>query len=429
MVDILRKRDFRSLAFIALSVIVLAIYSLIDYSFFAIFADLITIFLALMIFIIALYSKEYTKESSLLYVGMAYMSLAFLDFANLVNYGGLNGLQNNLNAQGQLWIAARATEGFILYYAFSKASWKREFDFKFLFASFSITTFIILSLVLLNGYMPKIYSIEEGYNLYKYFLDFLVIVMFVVALVTISKNEKRVYNKTVLIIAISFKIIAEIIFVFETGENGILEASRYITKYISYVFLFLVFVKELLQRPFENIFMAFKKKEVELIELSKRDSLTGLYNHSTSYEILKETILKNKELNVEFCLMMIDIDDFKALNDKNGHVIGDEILSEIGKIFLSCEGPIIMAGRYGGDEFIALFDDCNTQKAIKIVSRIFERIDELSSRIGIGVTLSIGIAKSKKEFSAKDLVKDADLQLYKAKSLGKNTYCINTKSE
>ncbi len=423
------KKDIRSLLFIASSVIVLVFSAIINYYFFTVFAELVSIFLALMIFIIAFYSKEYTKDSNLLYVGIAYLSLAFLDFMHLVNDGGFINLQNNLNAQGQLWIAARATEGFILYYAFSKASWKRRFNFNFLFVSFSISTLVILSLVMLNDYMPKIYTVEGGYNLYKYFLDFSIIAMFIVAIYTIYKNEKRVYNKTILIIAISFKIVAEIIFIFETGNPGTLEASRYIVKYVSFVFLFIVFVKELLQRPFDNIFIAFQKKEIELTELTRRDSLTGLYNHSTSYEIIKETIVKNKQQNRKFCLMMIDVDDFKCINDKHGHVKGDEILSEIGKMFLTCEGPIIMAGRYGGDEFIVLFDDCGSVQAKKIASRIFERMGELSFKIGINITLSIGISKYKSKFNAKDLVRSADSQLYKAKSIGKNTYSIRTKSE
>lgn len=420
----MKKRALGVLLFVGLSVVALIFSSIIDYKFFTTFSELITIFLGLIIFVIAFYSKDYTKGSNLLYVGIAFFSISIIDFMHLVNEGGLSNLQNDINVQGQLWISARSIEGFILFYAFTKSNWKRVFDFNFLVVTFSITTFIILFLVSISDFMPKIYTVENGYNYYKYFLDFIVITLFIMAIKSINANEKRIYNKKILTIAISLKIIAEVIFIFETGESGVLEATRYILKYISYVFLFLVFAKDLLQRPYENIFRLFKEKEEELLDLSRRDSLTSLYNHSTSYELIKDIINKNEKSNSSICLFMIDVDDFKVINDKYGHVKGDEILVLIGKMFLSYEGPIQMAGRYGGDEFVALFDKCDVNKPQKIASRIFRRMEELSKEVGIVVTLSIGAAVWEKGLSAKELVKKADYQMYQSKSVGKNTFSL-----
>jgi len=425
----LLRKSIGSITFITLSVGLLIFSSILDYYFFMIFVELITIFLGLMIFIIAFYSKEYTKDNNLLYVGIAYLSLAFLDFMHIFDDWGFSALQNNVNAQGQLWIAARATEAYILFYAFSKSSWKRRFNFKHIFISFSVTTFFIVLLVVLNDFLPKIYTVEYGYNLYKKSLDILIIVMFIIALFNISKNEKRTYNKIILILAVLFKISSEIIFIFETGDHGVLEAVRHILKYISYIFLFHVFVKDLLQRPYENIFRAFEKKERELTELTKRDSLTKLYNHSTSYEMMRSIIKDNERNNENLCLMMIDVDDFKAINDKFGHVKGDEILSKIGQLFLTCEGPIRLAGRYGGDEFVVLFSNIDYEKTKILAAKIFKRMDELSNEVGIKVTLSIGVSLWKSGLTAKDLVKLADKQMYNAKDVGKNTFSIETKSE
>ncbi len=127
--------------------------------------------------------------------------------------------------------------------------------------------------------------------------------------------------------------------------------------------------------------------------------------------------------------MMIDVDDFKGINDKHGHVKGDEILIKIADIFKSCDGPLELAGRYGGDEFVTLFVGCDGEKAKFIAEKLFTEIKKLSATVGIDVTLSIGITEWENGFTAKDLVKTADYQMYEAKSVGKNTFRLKAKSE
>ena len=414
------KKDFLGLViFIVLSVIILVFSALIDFSFFHAMADLATIFLGLIIFIIASYSKEYSKGSNLLFVGVAYLSISTIDLMHLVNDGGFNQSQIDINAATQLWIGARFTEAFVLYFAYSKLLKKHNMNPKILFASFGFTTLFIFIIVALQSFLPIMYDIESGYTLYKKVLDVLIILLFILAAYTINKNESRKFNKNVLLIAIGLKILSETVYIFNPGDQHLFELLRYLFKYTSYVMLFMVFARDLLVRPYENIFRAFKDKEEELLDLSRKDSLTGLYNHSTSYQITKEIIKENEIKKEDICLMMIDIDNFKCINDKYGHVKGDEILLQISNIFKNCDGPLKLAGRYGGDEFVVLFTDCNGETAKKIAENIFVKMEELSEIVEIKVTLSIGIAEWKTGFSAKDLVKSADYQMYEAKLVGK----------
>ncbi len=424
------KRDFLSVSvFVVVSVIILVFSALIDYHFFHVTVDLATIFLALMIYIISVYSGEYTKGTNLLFVGVAYLSVAVIDLNHLINEGGFSQRHLDINVATQLWMGARFTEAFVLYFAYCRLIKRDYLNYKILLASFGATTLLILSVVSLHKYLPVMYDVEIGYTLYKKVIDVFIIILFTFALIAVSKNESRRYNKLILILAISFKMISQFVYIFEGNIENAFLGARYIFKYISYVFLFMVFARDLLIRPFDNIFRAFKDKEVELIELSRKDSLTGLYNHSTSYEIIRDIINQNELKNLDICLMMIDVDDFKLINDKYGHIKGDEILVRIASLLIECEGPLELAGRYGGDEFVVLLTNCNRAMAVEVAEKIFAKMDELSNEMGIKVTLSIGVSEWEKGFTAKDLVRMADYQMYEAKSVGKNTFKIKGKSE
>ena len=418
----MERRNSGIIVFVMLSVVILVFSSVIDYSFFIIFVNAITIFLGLTIYIIAFYSKEFSKGSNYLYIGVAYLSISILDLFGIIDVGVFDLKELDINIYTQLWFATKFMEGFVLFHAYNSLIKKRSMKYKHLLISFGITTLLILLFTIYNNFTPALYYSETGYTLYKKVLDVLVILLYFVAISAVYKNESRVFNRRVLIVAILFKIFGESVFIFDMRENDLFGMLRYVSKYISYILLFMVFTRELLLRPYENIFRAFMKKEDELLELSKKDSLTSLYNHSTSYEKIREIIKVNQVVENNICLMMIDVDDFKRINDKHGHVKGDEILVRIADIFNRCDGPLELAGRYGGDEFVTLFVGCDGEKAKLIAEKLFTEMKKLSATVRIEVTLSIGIAEWQKGFTAKDLVKTADYQMYEAKSVGKNTY-------
>lgn len=423
--DIIMKRNYLGvIMFIIFSVSLLTLSAILDYYFFHVIVNMATIFLGLMIFVIAVFSREYSKGSNLLFVGVAYLSISVIDLMHISNESILSSSIVDLNISSQLWIGARFTEAYALYLAYSKVIKRPNINLNVLYASFGATTLIILGFVALNDYFPLVYDIEVGYTLYKQVLDIIIIALFVLAFVTISKKESRQFNKRIILGAIAIKILAVIVYLFDNGNMVILESIRYILQYISYILIFLVFAIDLLQRPYENIFRAFKEKEAMLLELSRKDSLTGLYNHSTSYEILRDIIKKNNEEKKKICLLMIDVDNFKCINDKYGHVKGDEILVRVAAVFRENDDIFRLSGRYGGDEFVVLVVDCDGEKAKTITGKIFVKMEELSSELDIKVTISIGIAEWQKGFTAKDLVKSADYKMYEAKSVGKNTFRI-----
>ncbi len=159
-------------------------------------------------------------------------------------------------------------------------------------------------------------------------------------------------------------------------------------------------------------------------ELAIKDSLTGLYVHRYFMERLEGEIKRGLHSDTSFAFFMIDIDNFKDFNDKNGHIAGDAILMNIGEILNSKVSAGDTVARYGGEEFALLALNCNKKKAIELGNRIRTEIQE--SKITIrrnkcSVTVSIGIAVFPEDAKLKeDIIWEADRCLYKAKLKGKN---------
>lgn len=167
------------------------------------------------------------------------------------------------------------------------------------------------------------------------------------------------------------------------------------------------------------IFIVNKKERSVLLKRADYDSLTGLYNRRK----LTEEIKRYLKAQSEFGLAILDIDDFKKINDTYGHPIGDIILKEIGQILRDNLGEYLV-GRLGGDEFVILIEN------VQIINIVIQKLELTCNQIAkikieehpdIVVTCSCGLAVAPKDGeTVAELYKAADSALYIAKSLGKN---------
>jgi len=173
----------------------------------------------------------------------------------------------------------------------------------------------------------------------------------------------------------------------------------------------------------------------ELIRLAREDSLTNLFNRRAFHdESVKEMDRAFRE-GQTVSLVMIDIDNFKLINDKYGHQSGDLVLIEIARRLHSLCRPYDILGRFGGEEFIILLPKTTASSASKIAERI--RYDIFNKPIDvrggeINVTISIGLSNIFPVFGPRDaqiddLIKRADIALYRAKRDGKNKVAVNVK--
>ena len=161
----------------------------------------------------------------------------------------------------------------------------------------------------------------------------------------------------------------------------------------------------------------------EAINASARDPLTGVNNRSSFRRVLDREVDLSRRHGAPLSLIMLDVDRFKAINDKHGHMVGDLALKSIAGCMVSCIRESDILFRYGGEEFCIALANTNLVGARKLAERIRRKLEILvvrTSRARLHVTASFGVAVLAENDDAAQLVEKADDSLYRAKALGRN---------
>lgn len=174
----------------------------------------------------------------------------------------------------------------------------------------------------------------------------------------------------------------------------------------------------------ETVDYEVNKQTEALRKISRRDSLTKIYNHAVMIEKLEESIRESKNNKEKVCVLMIDIDHFKNINDTYGHPVGDEVLIEVSGMLLKNIRFHDSVGRYGGEEFIVILNETGGPVGEIIAERIRTEISKAKfTEDNIELTVSIGMAEHVDE-DALTLIKNADKKLYESKRNGRNRTTI-----
>ena len=176
-------------------------------------------------------------------------------------------------------------------------------------------------------------------------------------------------------------------------------------------------IKDILKEP-----KIIEENKIELVaEFSTIDELTRLYSRDVFDVTLLKYIEESKRTHSPLCLILIDVDDFKQVNDQFGHQKGDEVLTEIGACINEIVREMDLAARYGGEELAIILPNTDIEKAYILGERIRDNVAKLTFQ-GFSVTVSVGVGDMslKKNNTPETLIKAADVALYKAKDMGKN---------
>ncbi|WP_462151068.1 GGDEF domain-containing protein [Pseudoalteromonas xiamenensis] len=157
-----------------------------------------------------------------------------------------------------------------------------------------------------------------------------------------------------------------------------------------------------------------------VLKLATKDSLTGLNNRSQFNEILKQKIETARRQHRPFGLMLLDLDNFKQVNDVYGHKAGDEVLVEFATILDNSVRATDSVFRFGGDEFAILIDDPAIMTNKVVAERIMKTVTKSALMNRYGVTSSIGYTLALSKDGEDELFARADKGLYQAKNAGRN---------
>ncbi len=193
--------------------------------------------------------------------------------------------------------------------------------------------------------------------------------------------------------------------------SGKLTMSSLIDAYLSYTLITVIF--------YFYAWMSERYREV-WSNMAMTDSLTGILNRLAFETIALKEISKAVRTNTDLSIILFDIDNFKQINDRYGHVYGDFILRTVAEIVSRSLRTSDIFARWGGEEFVVLLPNTNGLRAINVAEKIRSRIQFHRFDNGLKVTASFGVAnlKSCKDFD--NLILKADEALYRAKERGKN---------
>jgi len=161
------------------------------------------------------------------------------------------------------------------------------------------------------------------------------------------------------------------------------------------------------------------------------DGLTALWNRGMIVDLLGRELARSIRENFSTAILMCDLDRFKSVNDTYGHLVGDDVLRETAKRLLASVRSYDFVGRYGGEEFLVVLNNCNPAYAFARADEIRKAIAQkpvMSSCGPIPITMSLGLLLNQEwgRRSVEDLLHEADVALYEAKAAGRN--CVKLAS-
>lgn len=263
-----------------------------------------------------------------------------------------------------------------------------------------ISIFIILTVVLQSTIIPSIKSIafENKFNESE----------------QLSDNELYLGSQQ----------INQVLFVEKRNINNNIENIKEFDNYVSVILKINILITIILSILFFLLIYLLSLKNLKEQKLIIKDHLTDLYNRRYFYNVVDKFLVLAKRKNSELSLCLIDIDNFKLINDTYGHDVGDKVLRFFAKEIKGLIRKSDIIVRFGGEEFLLLLPDTSLNNA-KILSDKICRHFEFSKN-QIHFTISIGISSYNNNENIDKLVSNADKALYMAKSKGKNRAVIYT---
>ncbi len=180
-----------------------------------------------------------------------------------------------------------------------------------------------------------------------------------------------------------------------------------------------------------DLLLASLRQRREFERMATVDGLTGLHNRRWLDDVFPRQIERCLRTGLAASLVFADVDDFKAFNDRHGHLIGDRALQHVATVLVACLRPTDLVARYGGEEFAALLPGANLEQTEQVAERLRAAVSstpfplEADGQALASVSISLGIAQLRPADTLATLAAAADAALYRAKSEGRN--CVRSR--
>jgi diguanylate cyclase (GGDEF)-like protein len=370
-----------------------------------------SVVVAALIYVLTTRTYKYSGNTLLLFLGNAYLFIAVIDFFHIIAYKGMSIFPvQGTNTATQLWIASH----YLLAVSFLLAGViaHRRFSSRLQCWTYAVVTGLLLLSIMWLHIFPDCYIDGRGPTIFKIVSDYLISLIVLAAMLLFyqkrSQFDRVLYR--VLMAAMACTILSELSYLY-VDVYGVMNFVRHIFKLTSYVLIYNGVVLRVLDAPFDTIFLDLKTSAMT-------DNLTGLYNRQGFRELIKNELFLAQNRNLPLGVLMMDIDNFKLVNDRFGHLVGDRVLKGFADLFRSSLRERDIACRLGGDEFTAIVragkDGLRlVEDRIRVAFHIWSAANETTRDLGLSIGSAVwepGMA-----LDVENLILVADRAMYKEK--------------
>ena len=220
----------------------------------------------------------------------------------------------------------------------------------------------------------------------------------------------------------SMKVVIAALIIATLFENYFLFRDGYFPVFFTKIEVLNIAIRFLATLLIMWLARSLRRSQLRVNLLANTDSLTGLWNRRWARIMIEQAIARLEEAQEVFSVALIDVNDFKKINDVRGHLVGDQVLTKIAHTLMEFTVENVMFFRLGGDEFLIVASKVDQQQMHQICGDIVKTVDQTMSDSGYPVSLSIGMATySDTARSVSEILHEVDLEMYRHKTEGKKT--------
>ena len=219
----------------------------------------------------------------------------------------------------------------------------------------------------------------------------------------------------------SMKVVIAALIIATLFENYFLFRDGYFPVFFTKIEVLNIAIRFLATLLIMWLARSLRRSQLRVNLLANTDSLTGLWNRRWARIMIEQAIARLEEAQEVFSVALIDVNDFKKINDVRGHLVGDQVLTKIAHTLMEFSSEDVLFFRLGGDEFLIVASKVNEQQMNQMCGDIVKMVNQTMIDSGYPVSLSIGMATYKeKTRSVSEILHEVDLEMYRHKTEGKN---------
>ena len=220
----------------------------------------------------------------------------------------------------------------------------------------------------------------------------------------------------------SIKVVIAALIIATLFENYFLFRDGYYPLYFTNIEALNFFIRFLATLLIVWLARSLRRSQLRVNRMASTDSLTGLWNRRWARTLIEQAIARLQEKGEIFSVALIDVNEFKKINDQRGHLVGDQVLTKIAYELLKFSSDEVTLCRLGGDEFLVIALNTNEVQMHQLSDDIVNRVNQVMQDSGYPVSLSIGSATyNETPKSVSEILHQVDLEMYRHKTQNKTS--------